>query len=102
MTATFSTTRPRPLRAAADRVVKVVGTLTALVTALAGAGIALLTVEQANAVTAVLSAVPGVVALVGTALAAFGIVKRAEPEVTPVEDPRDNDGQRLVPARSLA
>lgn len=34
--------------------------------------------------------------LVGVALAAFGIVKRAEPQVTPVADPRDNQGNRLV------
>lgn len=44
--------RPRPLARAADTAVKVVGTLSALVTALAGAGIAVLTTEQADAVTA--------------------------------------------------
>lgn len=97
MAATFSSPRPRPLRAAADRVAKVTGTLTALVTALAGAGIALVTAEQADALTAILGAVPGVVALVGTALAAFGVVKQAEPLVTPVESPMDNQGNHLVP-----
>jgi hypothetical protein len=32
-----------------------------------------------------------------SALAAFGVRKRAEPLVTPVADPRDNDGTTLVP-----
>lgn len=88
--------RPRPLADAAGLAVRVVGTLSALVTALAGAGIAVLSVEQASAVTALLGAVPGVVTLVGVALASFGIVKRAEPQVTPVADPMDNRGNRLV------
>jgi len=88
--------RPRPIAEAADRAVKIVGTLSALVTALAGSGIALLTTEQASAVTALLGAVPGVVTMIGVALASFGIVGRSEPKVTPLEDPRDNQGNRLV------
>lgn len=89
--------RPRPLADAADRAVRVVGTLSALVTALAGAGISLLTQDQANAVTAVLAGTPGLIAAIGVMLASFGIVRKAEPKVTPVASPRDNAGNVLVP-----
>jgi uncharacterized protein with von Willebrand factor type A (vWA) domain len=92
--------RPAPLDAAASRTIKVVGTLSALVTALAGAGISLLSSEQVDALTALLGAVPGLVTMAGVALAAFGVVKRAKPEVTPVADPRDNAGNSLVPLGS--
>jgi len=88
--------RPRPLADAASTAVKVVGTLSAFVTALAGSGIALLSAEQADALTALLGAVPGLITLVAVALAAFGIVKRTEPVVTPVKSPRDADGTPLV------
>jgi len=44
----FTTERPTPLDDAASRTAKVVGTLSALVTTLAGAGIALLSAEQAS------------------------------------------------------
>lgn len=94
--------RPTPLENAAGRTVKVVGTLSALVTALAGSGIAVLTAEQADALTAFLGAVPGLVTLVGAVLVAFGVVHRAKPEVTPVEDPRDNQGNHLVPGHRVA
>jgi hypothetical protein len=90
--------RPRPLADAGSRLTKTLGTLGALVTALAGAGIALLTAEQADALTAILGAIPGVVGLVATALTVFGVVKKAEPQVTPVVDPKtvDPDSFRLV------
>lgn len=94
----FSAMRPTPLDDAASSVAKTVGTLSALVTALAGAGIALISADQASAVTALLGAVPGVVALVGTVLAAFRVRDVAKPEVTPVEDPRADDGTPLVRA----
>lgn len=94
----FSSLRPTPLDDAASKVARTVGTLSALVTALAGAGIALLSVEQASAVTALLGAVPGVVALVGTVLASFRVRDIAKPDVTPVEDPRAADGTPLVRA----
>ena len=94
--------RPAPLENAASRTVRVVGTLSALVTALAGSGIAVLSAEQADALTALLGAVPGVLTLVATALAAFGVVAKAKPEVTPVDDPRDNQGNHLVPGHRAA
>jgi uncharacterized protein with von Willebrand factor type A (vWA) domain len=90
--------RPRPLADAASTAVKVIGTLSAFVAALAGSGIAVLSAEQADALTALLGATPGLITMVGVALASFGIVKRAEPKVTPVESPRDADGARLVRA----
>ena len=91
--------RPRPLATIADRTVRVVGTLSALVTALAGSGIALLSAEQADALTALLGALPGLAAGLGVVLAAFGIVKNGEREVTPTSDPMTRDKQtgRLVP-----
>lgn len=94
----FSRLRPTPLDDAASRTARVVGTLSALVTALAGVGIAVLSAEQASALTAVLGAIPGVVALVGTAFAAFRVRDIAKPEVTPVEDPRADDGTPLIKA----
>ena len=91
--------RPRPLADVASRVATAVGTLSALATALAGAGIALITTEQANAVTGLLGAIPGVVALAGAAWAAFKVKTDGEPLVTPVEDPmvRDMVTGKLVP-----
>lgn len=92
----FSNLRPTPLDDAAGRVARVVGTVSALVTALAGSGIALLTAEQADALTGLLGAVPGVVTLAAVALASFRVRDIAKPEVTPVEDPRAADGTPLV------
>lgn len=94
--------RPTPLDDAASRVAKVVGTLSALVTAVSGAGIALITVEQATALTALLGAAPGIVALAGAAYAAFRVRDAAKPDVTPVADPRDNQGNALVPGHRSA
>jgi len=89
--------RPTPLDDAARRAVKVAGTVSALLTALAGAGITLLTNEQADALTGLVGAVPGLITLVGVTMAAFGVRNIAKPQVTPVEDPRDNQGNTLVP-----
>jgi hypothetical protein len=89
--------RPTPLDDAARRAVKVAGTVSALLTALAGAGITLLTNEQADALTGLVGAIPGIITLVGVAMAAFGVRNLAKPQVTPVADPRDNQGNTLVP-----
>lgn len=88
--------RPRPVKAAADELKTWLGFATLVVGGLGGAGVNLLTDDQANAVTATLAAIPGVVGTVTVLLTAFGIVKRSEPLVTPMEDPRDNDGVQLV------
>lgn len=77
--------RPRPLRTVAS----IVGGLTALVSGLVGSG--LLTADTGNAVTGVINAV---VVLLGT----LGLVVTAERKVTPLADPRDNDGYPLTRA----
>jgi hypothetical protein len=85
--ATPTPTRPRPLRTAAS----IIGGLTALVAGLVGSG--LLTTPQGDAITGVISAVVA-------ALGAFGIVIAGERKVTPVVDPRDQNGDPLVSAVS--
>jgi hypothetical protein len=88
--------RPRPIKDAADEIKAWLGFATLLVGGLAGAGVNLLTDDQASALTALLAAIPGVVGAVTVALTAFGIVRRSEPLVTPLSDPRDASGDRLV------
>lgn len=88
--------RPRPINDAAGTVTKIVGTISTLAAMLVGWG--LLSATQLDAVEALLGAVPGLVGLIASALSAFGVVRRAEPEVTPLSDPRDNTGQPLVRA----
>lgn len=88
--------RPRPIKSAADQLKSWLGFAALIVGGATGAGINLLTDEQADALTALLAAVPGVVGMVTVLLTAFGIVKRSEPLVTPMQDPRDNDGTALV------
>lgn len=86
--------RPRPIKAAADRLSKLLGVAGAFVTALVGWGV--VTATQGDAVTGLLGAVPGVVTAVTAVLTAFGIVKRSEPLVTPVSDPRTDAGMPLM------
>jgi predicted anti-sigma-YlaC factor YlaD len=86
--------RPRPLQTVASGVAKVVGMLTALVTAAAGYGI--VTAVQGDAVTGLLGALPGIVTLIGTVAAAFQVANKGEPKVTPMSDPQASNGQRLV------
>lgn len=88
-----------PLRSIAGSVSKVVGVLSALVTSLAGYGI--VTAVQGDAVTGLLGALPGIVTLIGTVIAAFQTATRGENQVTPLSDPRANDGTPLVPATTV-
>jgi hypothetical protein len=88
--------RPRPIKDAADEIRSWLSFATLLVGGLTGAGINLLTDEQASALTALLAAVPGIVGAVTVALTAFGIVRRSEPLVTPLADPMDASGAPLV------
>jgi hypothetical protein len=83
----MSTSRPRPLRTAAS----IIGGITALLSGLVGSG--LLTAGQGDALTGIITAVLAV-------LAAFGITVSTERKVTPLADPRDHDGQPLIPAQS--
>lgn len=54
------------------------------------------TFPLADVATTTVGVVSGLVTLVAGVLASFGVAKTAESRVTPVEDPRNNDGQRLV------
>ncbi|SES49052.1 hypothetical protein [Actinokineospora terrae] len=74
-----------PLRVGAS----IVGGLTAAVSGLVGSG--LFTTEQGSATT-------GIITAAVTLLAAFGITVTGERKVTPLADPRDQDGTPLVPA----
>lgn len=86
--------RPRPIRDAAAKLSKLLGVAGALVTALVGWGV--VTATQGDAITGLLGAIPGIVTAVTSVLTAFGIVRQAEPLVTPVSDPRTNSGVPLV------
>jgi hypothetical protein len=87
--------RPRPIYEAANSVGTANGVAGSLVTALAGWGI--FTLAQGDALQSLLGAIPGLVTLVTTLLAAFGVVRRSEPQVTPLSDPRDDMGVSLRP-----
>lgn len=87
--------RPRPIKAAADELKTWIAYATLLVGGLGGAGVNLITDEQASAATAILAGIPGAFGAVMVLLTAFGIVKRSEPLVTPIGDPMDRDGNRL-------
>lgn len=89
-------TRPRPIKLAAKDVATWVGGLVALLSFAAGFLPDLFTPERVDALSALLTAVPGIVGLVGVVLTAFGIVRRSEPLVTPLADPKDGDGWPLV------
>lgn len=87
--------RPTPIRDAASSVQKGLGMIGALATAAAGYGI--LAAAQNDAIQGLLGAIPGLVALVSNFLTAFGIVRQAEPKVTPIASPQDNAGNALTP-----
>lgn len=89
--------RPRPIKDAADEIKRWLALATLLVGGIGGAGVNLVTDEQANALTAALAAIPGIIGAVTVLLTAFGIVKRSEPLVTPLESPMTVDGHRLYP-----
>lgn len=86
--------RPRPIRDAATTLTKWLGVAGSLVLALIGWGV--LSAVQGDAITGLLGVIPGVVNAVTTLLAAFGVVRRAEPLVTPMSDPRTDSGSPLM------
>lgn len=86
--------RPRPVRDAFATVGSAVALLGSVVTALAGWGI--VTAVEGDALTGLLGAVPAAVTAVTAVMVAFGVVHRAEPQVTPVQDPALLVGGRLV------
>lgn len=89
--------RPRPIKAAADELKTWLAFATLVVGGLGGSGVNLITDEQASALTATLAGIPGVVGAVTVLLTAFGIVRRSEPLVTPLEDPVSSTGEKLYP-----
>lgn len=102
----ISSDRPNPLGNVASHV----GTAWAAASGLVGALLAfgVLTVAQANAITAAGDALPTTITAVGTVLAgilplvsgvisAFRTASAARDHVTPVTDPRAVDGTPLVP-----
>ena len=87
-----------PLRDVASQVAKWTGLLGGLVTSATGFGI--FTAVQGDALLGLLGAVPGVVALAGTVWASFRVARLARPVVTPLVDPKNAQGVRLVPEAS--
>lgn len=88
--------RPRPIKLAAKDLAVWIGGMVALLSTTAGLVPEWFTQERVDALTALLNAVPGIIGLVGVVLTAFGIVRRSEPVVTPLVDPKDGDGWPLV------
>lgn len=86
--------RPRPLQEAADDATQIHGMWMGISTAVVSAG--LISLTASNLIAATLGIVPGLLAMVSTALGAHVVVRAGEPLVTPVTDPRDNDGHPLV------
>lgn len=81
--------RPVPLRDAFKSVGSAIAFSGSLLAALVGWGV--ISASQGDAVSGLLGAIPGVVSLVTALLAAFGVVVRAEPQVTPSADPATVD-----------
>jgi len=92
---TNNNTRPEPLHDAATDVATTQGTWMGVVTALVSAGV--ITASTGQLITALLGLIPGILAIVATAIGAAGTARAARPKVTPVTDPRNNDGTPLVP-----
>ncbi len=86
--------RPRPLAEAARNLSWWLGLLGSLV--VAGTSFSLITAQQGDAVTGLLGLIPGAITAVLTVLSAFGVVRRGEPLVTPLVDPRDDKLRPLV------
>jgi hypothetical protein len=66
-----------------------------IATTLVSAG--LISISASNLITALFGLIPGALAASGTILAARHVAKSAGPLVTPVSDPQNNQGRRLVP-----
>jgi hypothetical protein len=103
--------RPNPLGAVAQKV----GVAWSAAAAVLGAAVSfgVLSAAQAEALNAVGMALPGaivalgtiagaVIPLLGGVAAAFGVAKVGKHEVTPVADPRDDQGRALTPDRVAA
>lgn len=90
---------PTPDRRPLARVGKRVGAVLAVIGAAASTLVTVgaLTADQGSALEAVAAGAAGLITAVTVALTAFGVIRKAEPLVTPVDDPRTDDGTPLVP-----
>lgn len=86
--------RPRPLVDAASITSKITGSIGTVVTMLVGWG--LVSLVQQDVIEGLLGLLPGLVTSITSVLTAFGVVRRAEPLVTPLSDPRDDRRRPLV------
>ncbi|SFO81976.1 hypothetical protein SAMN05421810_10163 [Amycolatopsis arida] len=88
--------RPRPIRDTIRSGGAWRTAIGALITAAVSFG--LLNTEQATLVDNIVATLATLITLVTSLIAQFHILGRAEPQVTPVSDPRDDHGAPLVPA----
>lgn len=86
--------RPQPLRDVASGVAAWLGTLSSLVVSAASWGI--ITAATSDAIVGLLGLIPGVLAAGITAWAAIRSAIKGEPLVTPMSDPRTDQGEPLV------
>lgn len=98
--------RPNPLKDAASKVGTAWGAVSGLVSALVAFGA--LTAAQGDAITALGETAPSTITAIGTVIAgvlpvlsaliaSFGTASAAKKNVTPVEAPMDNYGNKLTP-----
>lgn len=92
---TTEPSRPQPLQSIANDVSVTAGLWMGIATTLVTAG--LISINTSNLITALFGVIPGALAAFGTVLAARHVAKAGALVVTPVLDPRNNAGQRLVP-----
>jgi hypothetical protein len=84
-----------PIRTAGQQVGAWVSFAVIVIGGAAGTGVALLTDDQADALTALANSLPALVGVVGVVLTAFGIRRKSEPLTTPLVDPRSAEGKSL-------
>ncbi len=87
-----------PLKTAANSAARIWTAIGGIATGLAGVGI--INADQNTALQGVLVAVATLIGAAMSAAAAFGVRRQAEPLVTPVADPRDDNGVSLLPISS--
>ncbi len=86
-------TRPRPIKDAFDSVGSFINTIASIV--VAGVGFGIVTAAESDAVVGLLGLIPGVITALGGVITAVKVRNKAEPQVTPISDPRDHAGNRL-------
>lgn len=88
--------RPTPLADAANDVTYLHSWWIGASAAVVSSGI--ITLSTGNLIAALLGLIPGLIALIGTIVGARVVVSTATPLVTPLSDPVDNLGRKLLPA----